>query len=147
MPWLAQKVAEKARFTMWVDPKTGEKWDFRLWLIWAARHGFIYIWPRYGYPTGGMIARPITHYMLDNWQSYEPEDLLYQFDPDGDGAWVDFLWAPGQQLEAASQLEKSGIKWVGWQHRVTSAMHTKTIKEVSKMIALGDRKASPIRLV
>ncbi len=84
---------------------------------------------------------------LKNWRNYSKSELLYVYDPDGDGAWIDFLWAPGQQLKAAEAVEKTGIKWVGWDHRKTGAAHLKTLKAVKRLISLGDKRSSPIRLI
>lgn len=146
LPWLAQKMVDKSHLTKWRDPKTGEEWDFRLWIIWMARRGFVYFWPRYEFPTGCMVARQISLEMVKNWKEIPEDQLPYVYDLDGDGAWVDFLWAPGQKGEAISRLQRKGITWVGWQHRKTFEPHIHLIKDLLQNKAF-DRADKVVRLI
>jgi hypothetical protein len=94
-----------------------------------------------------MIARRINLAQLKRWNEIDPVELPYTHDPEGDGAWVDFLWAPGQKMQAVNRLEASGINWVGWQHRTTCEVHIKTLAVIRRAIAIKPVKSAPIRLI
>lgn len=111
---------------------TGEKWDFRLWVIWAVQRGFVYVWP--DPPTLGLIGRPVSRKLIEAYSRGEipEEELLYVHDQNGEGIWIDFLWAPGQWNIVMKFLRATGKEWVGWQHKNTKFAHIRSIKDYSK---------------
>lgn len=131
MPWLADKILHHSRMGEITTPE-GVPWDFRLWMIWAARLGFVGLWP--DPPTLGFVARPISMVQAERWEEYDPGELLYVYDMDGELIWFDFLWAPGQYNVIYEFLESTGKKWVGWQHRVTLAPHLKLISRLPSQV-------------
>lgn len=108
----------------------GEPWDYRLWMIWAARLGFVFTWP--DPPTLGFIARPVSFKQVTNYQKIPVGELLYVHDLAGEVIWFDFLWAPGQYNFIYKFLELTGKTWVGWQHKNTLRPHLRLIAKMSK---------------
>jgi hypothetical protein len=134
LPWLTSRIIQKVRVRTFTDPNTGKPWDIKLWVLWHARHGFVHVWP-WNCPVGGMICRRISIYQLRDWKTYPRAEQSYVFDPDGDGVWMDFLWAPGQKLMVQTILERIGVDWVGWEHKKTRMPHIKSIKQIGRILA------------
>jgi hypothetical protein len=132
LPWLASKILDKYGMSYFVDPETGKEYDFRWWMLWHVRQGHVHIWPDYKNPTGGMIARRINLHQVKRWKEYTDIELPYIHDPEGDGVWMDFLWAPGQKTIVLDLLASLGVDWGGWQHRKTMAPHIKLIKDLAQ---------------
>lgn len=127
MPWLAVQILEHSRMSEIRTPE-GEPWDFRLWMVWAARAGFVFTWP--DPPTLGFIARPVSLAQVEGWQEIPLGELLYVFDTLGEVLWFDFLWAPGQYNVVLEFAKMTGKTWVGWQHKKTFKPHLKLIAKM-----------------
>lgn len=85
-----------------------------------------------------MIARRISLTQVQNWEQYSDLEAPYVFDPDGDGVWMDFLWAPGQKVTVLKILEELGINWGAWEHRRTGSVHIKSVQRLLRMPAFND---------
>ena len=69
----------------------------------------------------------------------EPENLLYIHDHEGDGVWMDFLYAPKQKQVGIRVLEHiRGIEWVAWEHRQSKKPHIKLLKDLKQCPAFKD---------
>jgi hypothetical protein len=130
LPWLCDKIEKHSQIPQGCfDPVTKEPWDYRLWVMWAVRHGFVYLWP--DPPTIGIIARPVSRKCFEECPKGQE---LYCFDQDGDGLYVDFLWAPSQMNIVAKFLKQTGKRIGGWEHRTTGKMHIIPIHKLLLML-------------
>lgn len=118
LPWLVRQIAVHS---LWSLACFSSEWDIKVWLLWAVRNGLVHIWsagddmstrPE---PTGGLILRPVS---LARLGQYGPERLateIFWTDPGGPAAFVDFLWAPGQQAQLKKILRTLKITRLYWQ--------------------------------
>jgi hypothetical protein len=138
IPWLCDKIEHHSLYSLLEDGH-GNKVDYRAWILWALEQRFVWLYPNP--PTLGLIAKPISREMVEHWEQIPEEEFLCMFDRNGDGLWVDFLWAPGQWLTVMRWLRATGKNWVGWQHRTTFRPHILCINPEKDLHHTVDRKS------
>jgi hypothetical protein len=108
--------------------------DFKLWIIWAIRNGFVHLWKNddtSSDPTGGLILRPVSLDRVMEHGGARVAQELFWTDQDGEISWIDFLWAPGQKEQVLEIIAPpEGIHWVGWQRRNRPEPHMIGIKQL-----------------
>jgi hypothetical protein len=102
----------------WVEKAVYEDGEYSsdqfltLWICWLMEHEFLKV---FGQLEGYIIVRPVrVEWVFDTDTDYFA--TLFRFDPAGDTAWIDSLWAPGRFAEVRQVLKATRRKFVAWEH-------------------------------
>lgn len=108
----------------------------KTYMLWAVAHGFLHIFgddPEK--PFAGILWRPIESDKIDRYK-LDYYDSLFEYDPDGDVAAVDFCYAPGHYPMIIDFLKATGLEHTAWFHAKTGKMHLVPIAKMPKSFML-----------
>jgi hypothetical protein len=116
--WLKAKILEQVPIIRKLVINQGEITPdefLDLWVTWLIQHGFVKLFGTEENPTGYIIARPgRISWVYSTDINYL--DTLFWFDENGDVAWIDSLWAPGQYAQVLIFLRSTTKTFTAWEH-------------------------------